>query len=62
MNSRIAIRATVLITLAIALSVVSSRLRADVGTCGGASTTLPFVDVPAGTVFFCSIAEPIFQD
>src|SRR5258705_488762 len=61
MNSRIAIRATVLIALAIALSIASSGLRADTGTCGGASITLPFVDVAAGNVFFCSIAEAYFS-
>lgn len=57
MNSRIAIRAIVLIALALALSAAASRLRADTGTCGGTSITLPFADVPAGSVFFCSIAE-----
>lgn len=61
MNSRIAIRATVLITLALALSIAASRLRADTGACGAASITLPFVDVAAGNVFFCSIAEAYFS-
>ena len=61
MNSRIVIKATMLITLAIALSIASSRLRADTGTCGGATITLPFVDVTAGNVFFCSIAEAYFS-
>jgi hypothetical protein len=39
----------------------SARLKADTGTCGGASITLPFQDVPAGSVFFCSIAEAYFS-
>ena len=56
-NRRIAIRVTLLVTLAVALSVASSRHHADTGTCGGQSVTLPFVDVPSGNVFFCSIAE-----
>ena len=59
-NTRIAIRAIVLVTLAIALSAASSRLRADTGTCGGASTTLPFTDV-MGNPFFCQIAEAYFS-
>jgi hypothetical protein len=39
----------------------SSRLNADTGTCGGASVTLPFVDVSGGSIFFCSIAEAYFS-
>jgi hypothetical protein len=38
----------------------SSRLRADSGTCGGATTTLPFNDVAGSNIFFCSIAEAYF--
>jgi hypothetical protein len=34
---------------------------ADTGTCGGQSLTLPFTDVPAGNIFFCSIAEAFFS-
>ena len=56
-NRRIAIRVCLLVTLAVALSGASSRLRADTGTCGGTSITLPFTDVPSGNIFFCSIAE-----
>jgi DNA-binding beta-propeller fold protein YncE len=43
------------------LTLLSTRLHADTGTCGGASITLPFTDVPAGNVFFCSIAEAFFS-
>jgi len=56
-NRRIAIRATLLVALTVALSVASIRLRAATGTCGGTSITLPFTDVPSGNIFFCSIAE-----
>ena len=40
--------------------VLSSRLRADSGMCGGQTITLPFSDV-MGSIFFCSIAEIYFQ-
>ena len=43
------------------LTLVSTRLRADVGICGGASITLPFMDVPNTNTFFCSIAEAYFS-
>jgi len=39
------------------LTTASTYLRADTGTCGGASITLPFTDVPSTNIFFCSIAE-----
>lgn len=38
-----------------------ARLSADTGTCGGASITLPFTDVPASNIFFCSIASAYFS-
>jgi len=40
---------------------VSTRLEADTGTCGGATITLPFTDVAASNIFFCSIAEAFFS-
>ena len=44
----------------VVLVAASTRLRADTGTCGGATTTLPFTDV--GSSFaFCFIAEIFFQ-
>lgn len=46
--------------LVLVLTMVSTRLRADTGTCGGATTTLPFNDV-MGNVFFCQIAEAFFS-
>jgi hypothetical protein len=38
-----------------------ARLRADTGTCGGVSVTLPFNDVAANNIFFCAIAEAYFS-
>jgi hypothetical protein len=46
--------------LVIALTLASTRLRADSGTCGGAMTTVPFTDV-GSSIFFCSIAEAYFS-
>src|SRR5919201_785461 len=51
---------TASVLLIIGLSVGASLLRADVGTCGGSSVTLPFTDV-AGNTFFCQIAEAYFS-
>jgi hypothetical protein len=42
------------------LVLMSGRLRADIGSCGGASVTLPFSDVGA-SAFFCQIAETYFS-
>jgi sugar lactone lactonase YvrE len=36
-------------------------MSADTGTCGGASITLPFTDVPSSNIFFCAIAEAYFS-
>jgi DNA-binding beta-propeller fold protein YncE len=60
-NSRLETRFALLIALMLTLIVGSSRLRADTGMCGGASTTLPFTDVPSSNIFFCSIAEAFFS-
>lgn len=49
-----------LFALIVTLSIAGGRLRADTGTCGGQSITLPFTDV-MGNIFFCSIAEIYFQ-
>lgn len=56
-----AIRVALLILLVAVLSITSVRLRADTSTCGGGSVTLPFTDVPATNVFFCSIASAFFS-
>lgn len=49
-----------LTTMIVVLSLASTQLRADTGTCGGATTILPFNDV-AGSQFFCQIAEAFFS-
>jgi hypothetical protein len=60
-NRSITYLALALIALTATLIIASSQLQADTGTCAGASITLPFVDVPAGNIFFCSIAEAWFS-
>ena len=50
-------RALLLVAAVIVLSLASSRMRADTGTCNGASITLPFTDVPSTNGFFCAIAS-----
>jgi hypothetical protein len=59
-NRSIVIRVVVLLSLMASLTVLSSRLQADTGDCGGATTTLPFTDVQ-GNVFFCQIASAYFS-
>jgi hypothetical protein len=56
----IVVRALLLISLMASLTVLSSRLRADTSSCGGATTTLPFTDV-MGNPFFCQIASAYFS-
>ena len=56
-----AIRTTLLISLMVATTALSTRLQADTGMCGDASITLPFTDVAASNVFFCSIAGAFFS-
>jgi hypothetical protein len=59
--SRHTIDRAIALVLLIALIVVTSKqMRADTGTCNGASITVPFTDVPAGNIFFCSIASAYF--
>jgi len=50
----------ILIILMTGVVIVSERIRADMGTCGGVSTTVPFMDV-GGSIFFCQIAEAYFS-
>src|SRR5436190_13841379 len=49
-----------IVCLAIALSIGATVHRADTGSCGGQSTTLPFTDVMSNP-FFCQIAEAFFS-
>lgn len=53
---RRATRVTWLVMVISVLTLSSVRLNADTATCGGGAVTLPFSDVPAANVFFCSIA------
>jgi len=55
---QLVITASLLVLLS--LSGAVSLLRADSGTCNGASLTLPFTDV-AGNQFFCQIAAAYFS-
>lgn len=61
MNIRTRKRAMLLAAAMVIITATSTRLNADTGTCGGASITLPFTDVAAANVFFCSIAEAYFS-
>jgi hypothetical protein len=60
LNRSIFIRAVVLISLLASLTVLSSRMKADTGDCGGVTITLPFTDV-MGNAFFCQIASAYFS-
>ncbi len=60
LNRSIVLRVVVLIALMVSLTVLSTRLQADTGSCAGATTTLPFTDV-MGNPFFCQIASAYFS-
>jgi hypothetical protein len=53
-------QASAVLFLIVGLTTISVRLKADTGTCGGQILTLPFTDVAASNIFFCSIAEAFF--
>jgi hypothetical protein len=55
------IRASILVVAVLVIILTSARNRADTGACNGTSTTLPFTDVPASNIFFCSIAAAYFS-
>jgi hypothetical protein len=59
-HRRVAHRASVLLLASAITVLASTQLRADTGTCNGASVTLPFTDVPASNSFFCAIAQAFF--
>jgi hypothetical protein len=54
------LRFVVILSFMLNLTLLSSHTRADTGSCGGATTTLPFTDVQ-GNPFFCLIAEAYFS-
>jgi hypothetical protein len=60
LNRSIFVRSFVLISLITSLTVLSTRLQADTGTCGGVTITLPFNDVMASP-FFCQIAASYYS-
>jgi hypothetical protein len=60
-KSAVPVRIALLLVVIAGAALLSGRLRADTGTCGGASITLPFTDVLNTNVFFCSIAEAYFS-
>jgi hypothetical protein len=60
LNNRLTTRLTLIISMLLLITLVSTRLRADTGSCGGVSVTVPFTDV-MGSIFFCSIAEAYFS-
>jgi hypothetical protein len=59
-NRRFVIFEASLLVLVLLLSGVSTRLRADSGTCSGQTIDLPFNDV-ASSAFFCQIAAAFFS-
>lgn len=54
-------RLPVLIAAVLVFVAASRMMRADTGTCGGQMVMLPFTDVAANNIFFCSIAEAYFS-
>lgn len=53
-------KVVLLVAVLTLITVASTRLQADTGTCSSATFTLPFTDV-MGNPFFCSIAEAYFS-
>jgi len=51
---RLIIIELLVVTLVLSLSLGARRSQADTGTCGGATTTLPFTDVMGSSLFCCS--------
>jgi hypothetical protein len=56
----VALRIVILISLMLNLTLLSSRMQADTGACGGVTVTLPFTDV-GGSALFCQIAAAYFS-
>lgn len=59
-NHRVSRRLLVVLTLLVALTLTSGAIGAEMGTCNGATVTVPFTDV-GGSIFFCQIAEAYFS-
>src|SRR5688572_27242900 len=56
----IVVRTALLISLMANLTILSGQMKADTGSCGGVTVTLPFTDVMASG-FFCQIAAAYFS-
>src|SRR5215218_11420088 len=56
----IIVRIALFILLLASLTLLSTRLQADTGSCGGVTITLPFTDV-MGSGFFCQIAAAYYS-
>jgi hypothetical protein len=59
-NHHSTFRAVLMMAPMLIITIASTRLRADSGSCGGTTLILPFTDV-AGNPFFCEIAEAFFS-
>ena len=60
LNRSILVRAVAIITLIASLTILSNKIQADTGSCGGVTITVPFTDVMASP-FFCQIAGAYFS-
>ena len=59
-NRRFLVFETILLAFVLALTGALHHLKADTGTCGGTTTTVPFNDV-GSSAFFCQIAAAYFS-
>lgn len=59
-NGSMPVRAVLLFSLMLSLTIFSSKIQADTGTCGGVTITLPFNDVMTSP-FFCQIAAAYYS-
>src|SRR6201989_2599246 len=60
LNRSISVRLVAIIVLIASLTILSNKIQADTGTCGGVTITLPFNDVMASP-FFCQIAAAYYS-
>lgn len=60
LNRSISVRSILLLSLMASLTLLSNRIQADTGTCGGVTITLPFNDVMTSP-FFCQIAAAYYS-
>src|SRR5437868_8479660 len=60
LNRSISVRLVAIIVLIASITILSSKIQADTGSCGGVTITLPFNDVMASP-FFCQIAAAYYS-